>query len=1050
MSLSWSDSTANVFQEVTATITTSGSDARAIYVDWGDGQDPDGNFTHDKRYANYQWITSTEATGSFTAKHTYTATGTFYPVIQVINSDGLASKYYAHTGATGVPQPTFVTGTTTGTTTITGNVVSDTAATAIMRTQNKQVKSGIDNSYLEEFGANLIYISIPPLATATQLSYVNSITVEVEGIVQSTMNDTGSAATTVAGGGRFIKTVSKTVGSTFGPGYTEVDPGDGNQWVKILKATWVNPKLASNHNDYARNEAYNLVKVFLLLKGKDDNYYPITYLSAGSPIKKADDPSRNIVMDFTQSRAAASNVELNKYRYDLGKVWFQPAFEWESILTDDYQYFTDKTVTTAPTKKVAYTYMTNPIGLDGDSDPDKTAWGTGTTALDWNIDASDDQRVRTNQFLIDEYGCFFPTYHFTRLSVQPSSSTTLTGTSVSSIYSNSPFVLRVTPAGLSTMNRTTSGSFTKLDVAPLSSGNYSADYSRESFKNGSSNVISLDAVNTQTWNTIEGQTRTDHEYLIALFKNKTNKIGFNLSPYGSDLISRALSGSAPTNPITITVSYLHVDHFETPRQNVYWKELETVDATKIEWEVRNTTSGAYFDHSTSLAKSGFISFDMPENWQRLSMDDLVGGYDTANPPQGFYGAQPNLTNIEVGGSLGSNEFFITGTAHHDNTGGAMEVADYGNFIELSSLTGDKVTGGAIDEDVIGSVDEAGAFKYLAVCLTGAGVSNTNITAGWVASGSANGIKSDRTKLYIHYGEADGSNWSLFNNTAGTKWLIKRVNIYDAFTGASKIEIGPSDNFSFKPPVDWKGVQGASVFRNYYMFKDPQDPSVTAAGTISSGATFNWAQMNIGGGAVAAKNERKYAIKISISGTAEDSNGLDIYNIWDATEGHVNVIEQIDDSAYNLNSIPLTASVGVGRASNLYTAITRKGKVFIAQTGIPIQTIGFTSVALGDENNSSAFSLNGPGSTYGYLHKIRKLQANGKRVYWDEKQKDGTFVRFWGVIQNVDESREVGGPRAVMNYSFELIVENIALLENDGKLMTDIFPLGGVIDDKTYT
>ena len=49
MSLSWSDSTANVFQEVTATISTLEKDARAIYVDWGDGQDPDGNFSHDKR-----------------------------------------------------------------------------------------------------------------------------------------------------------------------------------------------------------------------------------------------------------------------------------------------------------------------------------------------------------------------------------------------------------------------------------------------------------------------------------------------------------------------------------------------------------------------------------------------------------------------------------------------------------------------------------------------------------------------------------------------------------------------------------------------------------------------------------------------------------------------------------------------------------------------------------------------------------------------------------------------------------------------------------------
>jgi len=1034
MSLTWDDTTANVFQEVTATISTLEKDARAIYIDWGDGQDPDGSFTHDKKYANYQWVTSTEVTGSFTAKHTYTATGTFYPVVQVINSDGLASKYYTHTSATGVPEPHV------NANTITGNTVSDTAATAIMRTQNKQVKSGIDNSYLEEFGANLIYISVPPLATNTQLSYVNSITVEVEGIVESTMNDTGSAATTVGGGGRFIKTVSKTVNYTFGPGYTEVDPGDGNQWVKILKATWVNPKLATNQADYTRNEAYNLVKVFLLLKGKDDNYYPITYLSAGSPIKKADDPSRNIVMDFSQSRAAASNVNLNKYRYDIGKIWFQPAFEWEAEYTSDYHYLTDKTVTTFTQKKVAYTYMTNPIGLDGDSDPDKTAWGTGTTALDWNIDASDDQKIRTNQFLIDEYGCFFPTYHFTRVSVQPSSSTTLTGTSMSSIYSNSPYTLRVTPAGLSTMANTTSGSFTKLDVAPLASGNYSKDYSVEAFKNGSSNVINLDSINTQAWKTIDGQTRTDNEYLITLFKNKTNKIGFNISPYGSDLISRALSGSAPTNPITITVSYLHVDHFGTTRQNMYWKELETVDTTKIEWEVRNTTSGAYFDHSTSLAKSGYISFDMPEDWQKLSMDDMVGGYYNED---GFYGQQPNLTNIEVGGELGTNEFLITGTA----TGaGLSEISEYGAYIEIGSLVGSRVTAGAINEDVIGSVDEAGAFKYLAVCLTGAGVGSTDITAGWVASGSSNGIKSDRTKIYVHYGENETNGWNNFNSTANTKWLIKRVNIYDAFTGVSKIELGTGG--TNKVPVDWAGAFGTSVFKNYYCFKDPANATLTASGTLASGATFNWAKMNTT--PVGTKAERKYALKISVSGAAEDVNGLEIWNVWDATEGHVNVIEQIDDSAYNLNSMPVTSAVGVGRASNLYTAITRKGKVFIAQTGIPIQTISFSSVALGDENNSSAFSLNGPGSTYGYLHKIRKLQANGKRVYWDEIQKDGTFVRFWGVISDIDESAEVGGPRRIVNYSFNLVVEEIALLENDGKLMTDIFPLGGVINDKTYT
>ena len=72
------------------------------------------------------------------------------------------------------------------------------------------------------------------------------------------------------------------------------------------------------------------------------------------------------------------------------------------------------------------------------------------------------------------------------------------------------------------------------------------------------------------------------------------------------------------------------------------------------------------------------------------------------------------------------------------------------------------------------------------------------------------------------------------------------------------------------------------------------------------------------------------------------------------------------------------------------------------------------------------------------------------MYWDERQKDGTFVRFWGVISDISESRELGGPRAIKNYTFNMIIEEVALLEGDGKLMTDIFPLGGVLSDKTYT
>ena len=76
------DLTATVFTEVTANLVFSDDDVRAVYIDWDDGTDPDGNFSNERDYANYQWVQTTKPTGTLTAKHTYTSTGTFKPVIQ--------------------------------------------------------------------------------------------------------------------------------------------------------------------------------------------------------------------------------------------------------------------------------------------------------------------------------------------------------------------------------------------------------------------------------------------------------------------------------------------------------------------------------------------------------------------------------------------------------------------------------------------------------------------------------------------------------------------------------------------------------------------------------------------------------------------------------------------------------------------------------------------------------------------------------------------------------------------------------------------------------
>ena len=184
----------------------------------------------------------------------------------------------------------------------------------------------------------------------------------------------------------------------------------------------------------------------------------------------------------------------------------------------------------------------------------------------------------------------------------------------------------------------------------------------------------------------------------------------------------------------------------------------------------------------------------------------------------------------------------------------------------------------------------------------------------------------------------------------------------------------------------------------------------------------------------------YALKIAISGTggATAIPKPEMWNVFDATEGHTAIIKEIDDSAYTLNSLPITSDVSMARAGNYFTAISRKGKVFIARTGTPIQEMSFSSVALGDtSSSSSAFTTSSAASSmYGHLHKIRELQSNNVRVYWDEQQKDGTYVRIWGIIKGVSESYKTGGSRAPLEYGFNLTIEEIALLDINGNFMME--------------
>ena len=69
---------------------------------------------------------------------------------------------------------------------------------------------------------------------------------------------------------------------------------------------------------------------------------------------------------------------------------------------------------------------------------------------------------------------------------------------------------------------------------------------------------------------------------------------------------------------------------------------------------------------------------------------------------------------------------------------------------------------------------------------------------------------------------------------------------------------------------------------------------------------------------------------------------------------------------------------------------------------------------------------------------------------DEPQKDGTYIRVWGIVSNLNETRSVGGPRASLSYTFNVIIKDIALINTNGELMTDRFAIGGIQNERTYS
>ena len=1034
MGLTWTDNTIEVFTTATATISFNDNDTQKLFIDWGDGE------AVDVEQGVYQWTDVDATDGSTSLTHTYTKTGSFAPVLRTVNSEGFVSKYFG-SGASSSYSPYESVSSL-----IEPITVSDGSPTAVNKVENKTVLSGIDNSIFEE-GPKDVFVSVPPILSKSQLGYVVSgltgrtagqydIILKVDAQIAAPV-DFSSTSKDMAGNQLTTETITKTINlntalSGFNKSEVLINESD-YPIAKILKITLQTASLTSTYNptDVSIDEVcdnFNKLKFFLWASGSSDGLpYPISYISAGDPIKSISDAKRNVYLDFSQSRTKASNTSIQEYIYDDGKVWFNPVNQWQASTSTGLDSSTLVSSSANPFN-LQYTYMPRPDGLAGNP-----SFKFLSSGAQWWYDAANPQTEIRNQFIQDDYNRFFDQYHLTRAESKSSTGNFSALETFDGVY-------RITPTRLPAS--ATPGLNWIIDDGPPSNPTYTRVLTSGAYYNLSSNAVLSGSSNwnSDSFQNIDASERKASEYLILISDKKHNKIFLNCTSYGGDLAQASgtaewaeeegvtsISGTKITS-----VSYLKTENELGGNQSTVkaqWIPLYFDDTTSISKEYRNTSRDSaggdqdtYTTRRQSLAKSGYVSFDKPHDWSAVTLSGMAGGSFNINEPAGTsFGTtyRPPPLNDEV-----VTTFYEASGTCGDGLGG--------KYLSLTGATGQ------IPSDI--TADLIGSDKYI-IHVVGPDLVATNTDINkvfWLSSGSgvgyesgAGGGGSDRFFITARQFSDLQAEVGKTTDVGKLEFNIRRVNIYNVFDG-----IRNTDNYRNVPGfIDVAGDETAR-----YKFKWMFSGTAASGNNVLSDLTTKWATTDM------------YALKIGLdkvttSGSGDTASGSkELWDILPFNNESSQVIIEKDNNAYDLKAFQITSDVRMNYAGTFYQAISKGGTVFIVRTGTPIQNITFSSKAFGDE---SSFKYNLPYTSYGTLRKLRLMQSNMVRVMWDETQKDGTIIRFFGFIRNVSETHRQGGPRAPRNFTMQMVVEEICLLDKHGRLMTDTFPLGGIEDERSF-
>ena len=520
-----------------------------------------------------------------------------------------------------------------------------------------------------------------------------------------------------------------------------------------------------------------------------------------------------------------------------------------------------------------------------------------------------------------------------------------------------------------------------------------SNYRNSAYKNERGYAIGVSGWNTQNFSDTQDAPRNASNYLLMADTKKVNKIFFNVSPYSRDLNNRiGVSGHTTITGTTVAgVYYLKTGSLYDEPPSGFTTEF-TQWARWVPLDFTDTTKVTREIRDSSNNK--FIEYNDSMAKPGCIEFDMPNDWSKVSI-SGLTGGIFNRT-VAPGGSEPVNDYakLITGDYKETYT----DSTTLFNCIAVSTSTLSDYS----DNDI-------GQFRYTYEVTGGA----NDGSLYWVASSNT-----ASNWLFLVSGQTHPINY-----TSGTalNGYMRRVTAYDVFDGALKMTSVP-----LLGDVPWASAS-AGVYPHTYMWSGSYNRTTIRDNFVDV-----------------------YPLKVVLSGGHFEVGTTPGVEMWDAlpyNSADSQVVIQRDNTAFDLSFMEITSDISVSYAGTYYSSISKNGKVSIIRTGTPIQKISFGGTAMGDETQ---FSWSENYKSYNTLHKMRRIEAESVRVMWDEVQKDGTYVRFFGYVEGVSETHRVGGNRASKPYTFTMVVEEICLIDSVGNLMSEITPLGGVSDGSSYS